>query len=107
MSADRELLELAAKAVGLKYHAYVDSDIFGRGINIGEVDVPLWNPLTDDGAALRLAVALRMTVAIERDHVYVVGEDAGTHEIWTGADPVADARRAIVCAAAEVAKAMP
>lgn len=57
---DRELLELAAKAAGIKYHSYVDHELYGRGINIGEVDVPLWNPLTDDGDALRLAVKLKI-----------------------------------------------
>lgn len=52
---DRELLELAAKAAGveLKY------DTFGQSENAERV-YNYWNPLTDDGDALRLAVKIYM-----------------------------------------------
>ena len=50
---DRELLEAAAKAAGIDYYARAQSG--GMLTDNGE-----WNPLTDDGDALRLAVRLRM-----------------------------------------------
>jgi len=64
MSNDRELLELAAKAAGLKIDK---SETSGRGRGntgfncMGDVVLDWhngtrWNPLTDDGDALRLAV---------------------------------------------------
>jgi hypothetical protein len=100
---DRELLELAAKAAGITYHSYVDSELFGRGINIGEVDVPLWNPLTDDGDALRLAVALGIQIHIEgRDESRAVW--ANEIMLWTDGDALAATRRAIVMAAAEIGR---
>lgn len=56
---DRELLELAAKAVnGGAWHPLTHDTPNGT-----------WNPLTDDGDALRLAVALRMLVEIGKGHV--------------------------------------
>ena len=65
MTTDRELLELAAKAAGVKelffsdtgepcYWGYYDSA--GKGWN-----PTTWNPLTDDGDALRLEVDLNLT----------------------------------------------
>ena len=59
--SDRELLELAANAVGLRVvdhnhpiSLYVESDKCKEGVR--------WNPLTDDGDALRLSVKLRIWV---------------------------------------------
>jgi len=54
MKTDRELLELAAKAAGYRE----------AGINKPYTDGLLknWNPLTDDGDAMRLAVALCLNV---------------------------------------------
>lgn len=55
MLSDKELLVLAAKAAGLDYRP-----------NDGEIrygDAAMkWNPLDNDGAALRLAVKLRIDV---------------------------------------------
>lgn len=52
---DRELLELAAKAAGYDVTWLKDSQfIHGRD--------DWWDPLTDDGDALRLAVKLHMQV---------------------------------------------
>ena len=78
--ADKELLELAAKAAGLKL-----AELGGR-IVIQEVDgQPVyWNPLTDDGDALRLAVKLSISI-ISPDNIESV-------------------RRAIVRAAAEIGR---
>lgn len=51
MTTDRELLELAAKAAGYEYAKHGGYIVvFGIPGN--------WNPLSDDGDALRLAVKL-------------------------------------------------
>lgn len=54
-AADKELLELAAKAAG------IDGDYSKRANSIAHPD-GYWNPLTDDGDALRLAAKLGDTV---------------------------------------------
>ncbi len=103
---DRELLEAAAKAAGLR----VRSD--SRSTWIVEDDGSperRWNPLTDDGAALRLAVKLRMSVDFygvtdQLVEANVQGHSACGHgESRIGADAAAATRRAIVCAAAAMA----
>lgn len=121
---DRELLEFAAKAAGFgapdtgntcwtesEYPAR--SGKFGALWNyVGYMDsAELWNPLLDDGDALRLAVklsllvlpypddkALRVTRLDLRDTIVSFG---------TPPDPLAATRRAITIAAAEVGRAMP
>lgn len=54
---DRELLERAAKAAG---YLYIDNSFCDAGIQL--INWKFWNPLTDDGDALRLAMATRITV---------------------------------------------
>jgi hypothetical protein len=100
---DREMLELAAKAAGIEYYSFFDDPLFGAGINTGDIDVPLWNPLTDDGDALRLAVKLRhFRVGLGE----CIGRGAYSHiaMLASGPDPDAATRRAIVRAAAEIVK---
>jgi hypothetical protein len=112
VTTDRELLELAAKAFGMKNPNYME--IYqNKGINRGATE-PLWNPLKDDGDALRLAVKLRLCidncVGEEGDRNDVtVGEEAGQGvfvDEYHGNDPYAATRRAIVMAAAEIGRAM-
>ena len=100
---DRELLELAAKAGGIPFDPIAIGPGGARLIR-GNV---WWNPLTDDGDALRLAVKLRMTVkateygaAAYKDDLYrlVALGEATSIEAAT--------RRAIVRAAAEIGRAM-
>jgi hypothetical protein len=94
---DREMLELAAKAAGLTPW-YV---LRGK---------PGWNPLEDDGDALRLAVKLRVLVDCEgyEDVAAVVEGGSGAHVVEPfGDDRCAATRRAIVRAAAEIGRAMP
>ena len=62
--SDRELLESAAKAAGQERSAAGDLWSNARGM--------LWNPLTDDGDALRLAVALQMDIFVRAEWVEVV-----------------------------------
>ena len=65
MSTDRELLELAAKASGRDgdWVDFAGMDIrvgYQGGLLCGDADGYYWNPLKDDGDALRLAVALNI-----------------------------------------------
>ena len=105
---DRELLELAAKAAGRDEWVWSDDDECMQSppkqTPYGDAH-SYWNPLTDDGDALRLAVKLKMGVAVFNQHVSV-GDDFGseTHQ-EIGDDPYAATRRAIVRAAAEVERA--
>jgi hypothetical protein len=82
---DRELLEAAAKAAGI--------DLL-RGPYI------TWNPLTDDGDALRLAVRLNLTV--HKGFAYTPTGKLFDHRDY--ANPIAATRRAIVRAAAEIGR---
>ncbi len=51
---DRELLELAAKAAGEVHGEWIGNAAYFDGV------LSRWNPLTDDGDALRLAVKLHL-----------------------------------------------
>jgi len=111
---DKELLELAAKAAG-KYAPKKDCPNGWEGIRSekwgcftmgGEGRTPdyQWNPLTDDGDALRLAVKLGLDLSFEGDNVVFAN---GTCSEFLRSDYCAATRRAIVRAAAEIGKAMP
>lgn len=108
---DRELLELAAKAAGtdLRWH-----DGWNGMPDLASIDGFVWNPLTDDGDALRLAVKLRLDVMTcgrhaKQDEIQVGGAVVATtfqpiaHPYD---DPLTATRRAIVRAAAEIGKEM-
>jgi hypothetical protein len=101
---DRELLELAAKAAG------IDRLDFGRGAILASDDeghTAVWDPLKDDGDALRLAVSLVMTVRVRLQEVAVwaPGGDEVT-EPYTAeqGSRIAATRRAIVRAAAAIGR---
>ena len=118
MSSDRELLELAAKAAGKDLSRY-EWHAFGFFLPAGDA-THCWNPLTDDGDSLRLAVKLRIALYLSEtppadpevgyvipheygpEWCYVPGEDG---EPLGETDPYAATRRAIVRAAAEIGKA--
>lgn len=124
MSTDRELLELAAKAAGYKrlYEMPVARDRSFYMIEETEGDsFTPWNPLKDDGAALRLAVKLGIEVR-RPSKARSIGRVV---QAWFPADgnPSRSAssttscavrgcvltatRRAIVLAAAQIGRAMP
>lgn len=99
---DRELLEAAARAAGLsltwgeKYKGGDDeidcTDIpYAQGASPDEAPYH-WNPLTDDGDALRLAVKLYLWEAVRTAHRHV----SDTVDIY------AATRRAITRAAAAI-----
>ena len=112
---DRALLELAAKAAGVNIDK---SPSNGGGTNNTGFDImgnavldwfhgKTWNPLTDDGDALRLAVACRMQIDILDRSVYALALGGTKVCELDRADLAAATRRAIVCAAAEIGKNMP
>lgn len=104
MKTDKELLELAAEAAGYNIKAHEDGTLYSDYRCPGYWGV--FNPLNDDGDALRLAVKLDMQVTV----------DIGGGEVWVvhnylhsmlvesleGADIYAATRRAIVRAAAAI-----
>jgi hypothetical protein len=98
--SDRELLELAAKAAGLWPGPEPFEHLLDR-----------WNPLTDDGDALRLAVKLGDTFLVkvgifgQLDKTFCHIDSVATRENL-GTDPCAATRRAIVRAAAEIGRNM-
>jgi len=61
MKTDRELLELAAKAAGMNTREFA-TDSITRWHWRDDGTHTAWNPLTDDGDAMRLAVALCLNV---------------------------------------------
>ena len=114
MKTDKELLELAAKAAGIvitweNSHPYPERLEDFRGLN----NYFPWEPLTDDGDALRLAVKLRLQLIhmdseVEKDGITVktpilhIDSTAGSIYQYLDNDPLGATRRAIVRAAAEI-----
>ena len=114
---DRELLEAAAKAAGIKVptkkdypYAYIDERGIHKDISCGGDGTRMshWNPLTNDGDALRLAMKLRIEV-----EPWIHGDSecarAAVREVLIdephyGGDPERATRRAIVRAAAEIGR---
>lgn len=94
MTDDRELLEKAAKAAGIAIGGWDTTDsafyVYHKPHSC------LWNPLTDDGDALRLAVKLEIPVS---PYCGYVRADAYILE-FDGRDRMEVIRRAIVMAAA-------
>lgn len=111
MMTDRELLEMAAKAAG----SSVSWPFENVPVILGDPSVP-WDPLADDGDALRLACALKINI----EHMHTLSGDIFGINCWPHGrgdcgvsedeglvDYCAATRRAIVRAAAEIGKDMP
>ncbi len=113
---DRELLEKAAKAAGMADAEFKDmsgwgEDLYGMSFAMwsqaawDETGSGYWNPLTDDGDALRLAVKLNITTGFDAlpdgAIVYTSAEwhdewDRGFRIMeWLNKDSAAATRRAI------------
>jgi hypothetical protein len=98
---DKDLLDHAGKAAQLKlrWDAHTGFSEYG--------DIRLWNPLTEDGDAFRLAAKLRISVAHDGE-VFCVGFSgpAGSYAATGNInnEDYSELRRAIVRAAAEIGK---
>ena len=112
---DRELLELAAKAAGLRIvdrshpvTLYVESEGCKGSVR--------WNPIADDGDALRLAVRLYLDInqfPATDSYVGMIeiwrngdGDPAHVEYVKAGDDRLIATRRAIVCVAAEIGRSL-
>jgi hypothetical protein len=98
MTTDRELLELAAKAAELPECGWMGPAF----MYVKDNQFTDWNPLTDDGDALRLAVKLELSIQPDSDLV-MVGDMYCEWEYYT--DRGEATRRAITRAAAEIGAA--
>ena len=111
---DRELLEMAARAAGITGITRDGGIELSKDHAKPPYDWRMWNPLSDDGDALRLAVKLRLRVCtpttdtdcalVSNGNVVAYSEDE--LEEVTITDLYAATRRAIVRAAAEIGRVM-
>lgn len=106
---DRELLEKAARAAGIDVEMSRGRLVLRQSLSSERRIGSPWNPLTDDGDALRLAVKLRInlehlrtlrTMQFNEVSASPFGRGDCMHIEETGTDPAAATRRAIVRAAA-------
>ncbi len=103
---DRELLELAAKSAGITNYQHAASSkallIAGDGCEY------YWDPLNDDGDALRLAVKLELQLRLRHSEnvVRVYGGPQGAVDEGVRGDPAVATRRAIVRAAAAISEGL-
>ena len=105
LTDDKELLEKAAKAAGYSTAPYFDGPHIGANKYEYTEGPNGWNPLTDDGDALRLAVKLNIDVVFDFDRVMAVygngySKEEYFYELPEPTDRYAATRRAIVRAAA-------
>jgi len=102
MTDDRELLELAAKAI--VHPENFSNPHYMRGM------LSAWNPLTDDGDAFRLMVKLKIPMQFPgwKDVTRTWGDEMHmeTFDEPHDNDPYAATRRAVVRAAAAIGKEM-
>ena len=109
MTNDEKLM-LAAKAIGFQVQGEADDMVVYPGHRAGGLAVindrggsSLWNPITDDGDALRLAV--KMNITVHPGFVYTpTGRLIDCRDY---ANIIGATRLAIVRAAAEMGRNMP
>lgn len=102
---DKELLELAAKAMGfVQHHSYREKT--NSLLWLSESGFPAtWSPLTDDKDAFQLAVDLKMNLTLSGWRAEAqVAEHPTVVEPVVNNDAYAATRRAIVRAAAEIGR---
>ena len=111
---DKEMLEFAAKAAGYVIRdstRWKNTVVCQVTLDDSSTNYVRWNPLADDGDALRLAVNLRSygviisLVSVAQVEVLALRCDS-PYEEFEGTDPLAATRRAIVRAAAEIGRQM-
>lgn len=100
---EREMLELAAKAAG--YSLTRGSKGYREFLCKAGVE---WNPLTDDGDALRLAVKIGADIQPKGTcvEVWIYESRASSGIVYYGDNPYAATRLAITRAAAEIGRSM-
>ena len=98
--SDRELLEMAAIACGEIPNSWRGNDAYFDGV------LSRWNPITDDGDALRLAVKLNINITHSAFGVDATMTGSAISFEGLGADRLSATRRAIVRAAAAIGSAM-
>ena len=92
---DEKLLTLAAKAAGIKVHKASEHGLFLKS-------AVWWNPLTDDGDALRLAVKLNLLFTLSPRLMHFLVLERFSRQ---GDNDCMATRRAIVRAAAQIGAA--
>lgn len=105
--SDKELLELAAKAMGKTAWWSPSLEDWQKDLTPPYVDGVVWDPQNDDGDALRLAVTLHMSlekVVSSRGSAWIADHRA---EEVVGTDSLVACRRAIVKAAAAIGETLP
>lgn len=102
MSTDRELMELAARAAGL-YGDWTETIGGWCALAVDGNVYKVWQPLHDDGDALRLAVKLGIDLSFEGDNVVFAD---GNWSEFLREDYCAATRRAITRAAAAIGESM-
>lgn len=119
MMGDRELLERAADAAGILINELYTDRHPPSNLPDGYLVITnasgghsYWNPLNDNGDALRLAVRLNLQIDVMPRQTFIGwGLRPGEHQRRAerneahGTDPFCATRRAIVRAAAEIGKA--
>ena len=101
--SDQQILELAAKAAGISPVLCFESA--RNCLRIGNREsYRLWRPLDDDGDALRLAIKLGICIVFMEDHDSVGAEHSRHGVMIIEAMDDFGTRRAIVRAAADIAK---
>lgn len=110
-TSDRELLELAARAAGTpgKFIERMPEDGYPNySCGVGRAGCQkLWNPLTDDGDALRMAAKLEMDICFHSEGAELLNVDPHIYTDSEDGDQMQATRRAIVQAAAEIGRSMP
>lgn len=118
----REMLTLAAKAVGWKVTDWIEVEgLRGAGVETADGRAFAWYPLDEDDDALRLAVKLRISLSLFPEEVLaertftcddVPGWDVdaceagGVMPVDDDKEAIAVVRRTILRAAAEIGRAM-
>lgn len=118
MKTDRELLELAARAVGVTGLMYSE-ELEAMAVFIPPTKVFLrgywdedsrWNPLTEDGDSLRLVAHLEIGIQLSEDSKSVTAwwnqGTLGMKQDYSEIGLIAGIRRAVVRAAAAIGESM-
>jgi hypothetical protein len=103
---DRELIDNAAKAAKDAGMCLLYSGSTDEGESYWHYDFRRWDPLTDDGDALRLAVNLGIDVDFYKSTVEAGREDIDHIAETCGECALETTRRAIVRAAAAIGAAL-